>query len=385
MANTKRVDLKNIKTTFYVRMRLDHDRVLMFTDLYDSGIAIDPIILWETAKDQYELIDGRHRLEALRNGGYGWTKAEVVILKSRAEAIILALTANLGGSLPPTLGDIEHVIELLINEGWDKHDILSHLGLPEFMAKKYYKLTLSKIYKRKGREAAALVRDKNMTVEEAAKKVGIPVKEVQESLGASISRVGDKDVSAILKAFETRLRGLSQTTSKQTEALHDLYSSGEIEANAVAQYIDRVKASAKRVSRTLNDAVERLDKLIHPALVVESKEEVVEALKPKEKVILPEPLTPAAKREYIKASPGKRSILPNAIKDALSLAKEPLTMQQIMESMEAHGFQNPWSTKSLHTQVGQYLRKMSNEIVTVGNAIRGKKYQLKDTTPSKHN
>ncbi|OGE82091.1 MAG: hypothetical protein A3B10_00615 [Candidatus Doudnabacteria bacterium RIFCSPLOWO2_01_FULL_44_21] len=58
---TVRRSLESVNLTFFVRMRLDENRVFVLADEIEGGQRLDPMVVTINSN---ELIDGRHRKEA---------------------------------------------------------------------------------------------------------------------------------------------------------------------------------------------------------------------------------------------------------------------------------------------------------------------------------
>src|SRR5207248_3053577 len=109
----EKVKLTSIQTAFFVRKRLDEDRVIQLALLMENGADIPPIRITE----DHILIDGRHRIEAARLAS--WTAIDAQIEPSQSDKGLLiteAFNANCGGSVPPTRADILFTIQQLLQQ-----------------------------------------------------------------------------------------------------------------------------------------------------------------------------------------------------------------------------------------------------------------------------
>src|SRR6266850_7024695 len=98
MAKPVEVLLEQLKVDFFVRKKLNDDRVMQLALLYEAGTELPPIeINWDK-----QVIDGRHRKAALEMLGRKTALCHDIGQKALGESIVLALRANVGGALPPT-------------------------------------------------------------------------------------------------------------------------------------------------------------------------------------------------------------------------------------------------------------------------------------------
>src|SRR5690242_19914310 len=113
MAATKQTEkpvqihVNQITVPFFVRNDRTDDRTLYFAELYEAGKALPPLLVTE----DYRLIDGRHRLEALKL--LNVELVEALIFRgqhSEAELIAEAFNANVSDApQPPTPKDCIYV------------------------------------------------------------------------------------------------------------------------------------------------------------------------------------------------------------------------------------------------------------------------------------
>src|SRR6266705_4085572 len=109
------IKIEDIKIKFFVRTGINLENVKCLKDLYESNDPVNPIKVTILEDKTYELIDGRHRIEAAKEAGFSTIQAHVSKNLDDKTKILNAVKFNIGGALPPTLSDFEHSIELLIN------------------------------------------------------------------------------------------------------------------------------------------------------------------------------------------------------------------------------------------------------------------------------
>ena len=163
------MSIGDIKENFLVRLELNLSHVEFLKSLVDAGEKLPPPLVSE---GDCELIDGRHRIAAYKLRG----DKEIIVhtrkFKTQAEKIATALSLNLGGSLPPSKGDISHVLELLLSVGESRRSIIelvsAKTSLPPRLIKDHLDYVQANIAKARLRKAVQAVTDKGMTVPEAA-------------------------------------------------------------------------------------------------------------------------------------------------------------------------------------------------------------------------
>src|ERR1700741_1946329 len=100
--------LDDIHVTVYVRKEASQERIQFFAELYTSTDADKiPLIL---VSQEGILIDGRHRLQALKYLEVEGVECEVKTCRDNFELTMAALKANIGGAKELTLSDIRKTI-----------------------------------------------------------------------------------------------------------------------------------------------------------------------------------------------------------------------------------------------------------------------------------
>jgi ParB-like chromosome segregation protein Spo0J len=250
LTGPKTVDLKSIKTTFFVRQALNQDHVLMLADLYENDVRIPPPVV----DKNLELIDGRHRVEALLLLGRTETPCMISNPLPAAEAFAEALRANMKGALPPTPGDIEYVISLMIERGASIKKIQELLPLPPALTRKYIQAVKRRIYRKIVAQAIESILRDGLTVKGAAEKYNVPEVYIKEVL---IKRAKRKP-GATYSAIEVRVRSLSQSITKNSLRLVQAYEDGEVGMAEVNEFVKRVRSSIGRLARTSDNIEERM-------------------------------------------------------------------------------------------------------------------------------
>lgn len=130
------VDLRNLKTDWFVRTGLNEDHVLHLAELIEAGTELPPISI----TSDMLVVDGRHRIEAYKLNSLDKIKATLVEVRDKTSLIAEAYRANIGGALPPTPADTEHTIKLLVGSGASMKKIATLLGLPPSITRRYVRL-----------------------------------------------------------------------------------------------------------------------------------------------------------------------------------------------------------------------------------------------------
>ena len=120
MAKVETLALTQYVKKFFVREKLDEGRIQMFERAYTSRAPVPELVVGKIRGDETDtlyLVDGRTRDAALNRLGRVKIDCEVNVYDSFAEMMADALQRNFGGSLPPTDGDIQHVVRVLVESG----------------------------------------------------------------------------------------------------------------------------------------------------------------------------------------------------------------------------------------------------------------------------
>jgi len=286
----KQIPIKNIVVTFFVRTGLNMDHVDFLRDLYNSEEPVDPIKVLEINHEEgsekfYELIDGRHRIEASKKAGFNTILADVnkdeMDIKSK---ILNAVIENTGGALPPTLADFEHTMELLLAAKCSRREIVENFPLPKGVTEKFYKATMNRIYKRTIRNAVEAVIKSDLTIKQAAEKFNVKVEDLKYTIQHRQER--EKNVDNILKGLESSNRGVSHSWAARTRTFIELYENGEIGKNDIARVVKRIDDYSKKIEATLQNCKSRLQAAVEPKVI--SKEKAISEIlldKPADSVV----------------------------------------------------------------------------------------------------
>lgn len=255
LSGPRQFQIEDIRTTFFVRKTLDQDHVLYLADLYEHKVKVDPIVI----NASRELIDGRHRLEAMKLLNYQSCHALISDETDHATCIVDAIKANLKGPLPPKTVDMEHVIELLLSEKVPMTKIRELIPLPPSLIKKYLDVVRKRV--RRGAVASAVeaIMD-GSTVASAAERFSVDPDEVKSMLSGRRSRKG-RSLQGLLSGIEKRMRSTSQAFAQSAKKVAAEYEDGVIGNREIDQFTKRLIDSSRRLNRTAISIKARLEAL----------------------------------------------------------------------------------------------------------------------------
>lgn len=242
------VPLADLKTDLFVRASLNEDRVIYLIDLIQAGVELDPI----TITEDFRIIDGRHRYEAYQL--LDKTEIPCVVdetITSETDLLAAAYKANAGGALPPSRGDTEHTIGLLLDRGTAQRSIAEMLNLPPSLARRYINQVKSRKNRQKMRGAIAAVTDEGLTVAAAADRFGVDPEELKTSLSGH-RRKGRKDLADMQKALTSAFKSVSQKNAAFFRQTIDRYQDGDLSKPQVEELFRHVKAAQRRSARAVD-------------------------------------------------------------------------------------------------------------------------------------
>ena len=227
------IPIDSIQCTFFVRKKLDEDRVIQLALLMENGADIPPIRVTEDRV----LIDGRHRVEAARLAGWKDIKAQVEPSNADKGVLIAeAFAANCGGSVPPSKADILFTIQQLLQQGWGTTKIAKALPFPLPVSRRYISDTQSKIRSAQVNQAIIDVRDRGFTVLQASENRGVEAEAIQAAMSKQSKRIaGAEEYKGNLTS---RFRSLSRTNASLFQKVIDAYEDGEITIDYVRELMD---------------------------------------------------------------------------------------------------------------------------------------------------
>jgi ParB-like chromosome segregation protein Spo0J len=247
------VAIADLKTNFFVRKELNQDHVLTLADLYDSGVELPPLTISMNGKGLYQLIDGRHRLEALKFLDKAEVLCQVIETDGFGESVSAAIKANIGGSLPPTREDIEHVIKLLLEGNVPRSKLYDLLPFPKQLVRKYMDLVQSELARVRMVQAIDAVASSGYTTPEAAKKFEVDLDTLKLKISGQKKSAKQENVKTMKLSMEGRLRSLSQYNSALCKKVLNQFQDGDITSVQARELFDKLAHAMKQATRVVTE------------------------------------------------------------------------------------------------------------------------------------
>ena len=154
-----------------------------YARLMEEGEKFPPPRVWKRPDGRYWLIDGVHRIEALRKIGRKEVEAEVVEGIDESEYEVMAFRANLKHGLPLKREEKKQFLERLFFKGYKPTEIAKKTGIPLSTVRRY----LAHLLEKEKKEREKLLKE----AKELAKK-GIPIARISEQTGIPRSTLSMK-------------------------------------------------------------------------------------------------------------------------------------------------------------------------------------------------
>lgn len=244
------VPIDSIIADTFVRVRVDDEHVLHLACLYEGGTKLPPIKVLRAGS---RLIDGRHRLKALKMLEKTTVEVEWVEEADTANMLVQALQANIGGSLPPSNTDIVYAMQQMMEAGMVNSAIAKQFSSywPPSVIRKFINDAASALYKTRMVRAKAAVIDDGMTLTEAAQANGVKVDQLKNHLGGKKTRktaVGDIN-GQISKAFKSR----GQQVAGVLKNVQQKFDDGDLSWNAIDHILAHCEKAHKSHGISLRD------------------------------------------------------------------------------------------------------------------------------------
>ena len=257
--NIQTVPIDSIEEKFFVRTKLDEDRVLQFADLYQAGQEMPPIHRSKNGDNgSFILVYGRHRKAALELLDIKEVECEIITSAPLGELIIKAFNENYGGPMPPTKDDIEHTIQLLVDQGVSQNKIIESMPFPASLGRKFLKSIKDKRAKAELRRALFAVSDGNHTANEAAEKFGVPLDKLKEELGGGRKR-RKSNTEVMLRGATFQFKSASQKNAHLLKNTIDNFEDGEITEDQARAVFERVGNCIKQMRKAFDGWQKRFD------------------------------------------------------------------------------------------------------------------------------
>lgn len=251
----KKVPLQEVTVSFFVRQNLNHDRVLQFAELMESGVVFPPLIIDESGN----IVDGRHRYEAMSLLGWTECACNVHSFDDEIEKISLAVESNMGGALPPSSADFLHVVKYLLDRRVPQNRFPDILKLPPSICKKMIDSVRKKERDVRMNKAIRAVTEDEITIPRAAETYGVNVADLKKRMGGGKGKKKAGSFSEFSESFESFNRSTGQKMQAFLKRLKEHVSDGDISHADAKKIISRVKTNARNWSRYISDYENRID------------------------------------------------------------------------------------------------------------------------------
>jgi hypothetical protein len=252
------IKVDQLKKSFFVRQKLDQDRVLFLGELMEAGETIDPILV---SDDDYEIVDGRHRYEAALL--IGWQEIDCVVrhYTDQSAKVAAAVTANYGGAAQMTTGDLRQAVTMMVEQGCGIKRLREILPIPPSIVKKLHQDAWSYIRKRKLTQALHSITDGNLTLQQAAEKFGIELNDLKIAISTRKKKEKTNSIGNIKMKISTGTRSTSQQYRHMLSKAFDLYEDGNVGDEYVEDIINSMMMGCKRIEHYVLDAHRRFQEL----------------------------------------------------------------------------------------------------------------------------
>lgn len=255
MAKYATININEIKESFFVRHRLNQDHAIQLSMLYDNGTKLPRLLV----TSENELIDGRHRLAALRSLDKKSVEVEYAPDADRATHLVHALQANLGGALPPSNADIIYAITQMLENGMVGSAIIKHFSniWPPAVARRYYFDAQANLTKRRVNAAKDAVLE-GKTVQEAATTHKIKIDTLKAAIGGNRKK-RKTDTTEIKGTITSIFRSRGSSLGHIARALTQKFEDGEISWKTAVAILDHYDRCVKNTADSARDLRKRLE------------------------------------------------------------------------------------------------------------------------------
>lgn len=253
--------IKDLTEDFYVRTQLDSDWAYQLAELVENGVELDPIYITRDGK----VIDGRHRLQAYGAARKTEIRCKIVEADNDVELVAFALKCNMGGSMPPSKADFEHVIKELLNRGLPKKQLTDTLPmLPGSLVRKYLKDVESRMHRAQLAKAATAVAEGGLNVPTAATQYNVEEKDLKAILSSTTKRKSKNGIEELEREFSGRFRANGNRTAASLRKILEMYQDGDVSHKQVLKVFTHLEHLLKRESRAVAGWRKRFDALEAP-------------------------------------------------------------------------------------------------------------------------
>lgn len=260
-SNLVTLPLEDLKATIFVRRSLNEEWINQLMEFYRSTEHNLPPI--EVVRDTLEIRDGRHRREALLRLGRKTTLCKLVAPSEKPEFLIQALSANVGGSLPPTRGDVVFVMKQLMLEDLGEKRIRELFApfYPPSVVRAFLDDAYTEVGRQKMRSALDAIAAGDTTMTDAARKYDVDLDKLQAEISGRKKNSRKHDVTAVKVDITNRARGNSTRNVTAYRHLLRRYEDGEVTYAKVLEVLLHSKRVHIDGAKRIDQWLERLEAL----------------------------------------------------------------------------------------------------------------------------
>lgn len=255
---TKRgtISTDTILEDFFVRVHLNDAHVQHLMVLYAAGTKLPPLLI---STDRNRLIDGRHRLAALKALGKKAVEVEWDEASNDGDLLIHALQANIGGALPPTNADVIHAMTQMLESGVTRSTIIKEFTnkWPPSVVRKYIDDAQSNISALRLTKAKAAVIEGEKTVGESALFYNVKLEALKTALAGKRKRkVGVGEFKAIIT---TTFRSRGGTIAQLMRKVQQKFEDGDLNWKNVDEILSHYERICGETVRSAQDWRKRIE------------------------------------------------------------------------------------------------------------------------------
>lgn len=260
----KYIKFSEICVNVYVRQQLSDERVRLFADFYTSSSAgsIPPIVVTTDNK----LVDGRHRIAALKSLDEAGAVCDIVECRDNFELTMAALRANVGGSKELTMADIRQTIITLLMQGNSMRKITDQIPFPKEMSRKLVKAAHTMLIGQKTYAAAVAVKREELTPEAASKTYGIPVKNIHRQIAKAAAKENElselSNVGSVKAVVTRKYYAMSTKMGNYFKKLAERYEHGDFSEEQILEIMAHVQHQARNHVGAMSDWNDRFSVML---------------------------------------------------------------------------------------------------------------------------
>ncbi len=221
------IPIAKIHSAFYVRKVLNEARVSQLIKLVQGGVTLEPIEVWQNPADGfYELIAGRHRVEAYTRLEQTEVLAHLIDEPEFDKRVARAVQSNEGGALTPTDDDYASAIATMLDHGTPRKRIIEIFPLPKSYTIQMIHNVLSKRAHVAINRAVSDVTNHGLTVAQAAAKHDVDPASLKAALDPKGRRKAPVTTADFLSGAAQRFKAFSMSNTADYKKLMDAWEDG---------------------------------------------------------------------------------------------------------------------------------------------------------------